>query len=641
MKHKINITQTLRHLLQVAACVFFSGLFLSIFTALKDVVVSLITGTFSITGLAGQLILLAIAVLFTILWGRFFCGYLCAFGSVQELIGWVFGHLFPRSRKVHPQFDRVMKYFKYAVLLAIVVLVWILQLPVDSSLSPWGVFGMLISGNLSVMSAAVPTLGFALLMAILIGSVFVERFFCRYLCPLGALFTLISGQRFFKIRRKESVCSGCRLCSRNCAMGVSVHDRPVVESGECIECMRCIGVCAPEALTANLNPAVAGTAAALMMCGLISVGNLTVDNTTVYAGEEQALSSIIELADKDTLAVETTEEKAGPFTDGVYTGRGDGFRGDVQVQVTVENGLISDITVLSAQDDAQYFNRAVSGIVAAILEQQSPNVDVVSGATFSSRGIMEAVADALSVDFDSSAVETAETSSDSAAIAVDEVPAASAEPVAETEEEAQYFLSKVKDHELYELFYLTLFFGLRREEILGLRWSAIDLNNKTMSINHTVTKGTIVNRTNTTKTASSAREYPLTDEQVEMFSQLKDKEKTNRKLFGNSYFDNDYVFKHADGSLYYPDYPTKAFRKIIKKIQELPQGITFHGLRSSCVSILVRQNMDVKSIQKWVGHTDIDTTLRIYAKVKDKEAKREISDAMNGIIPLKDYNRIT
>ena len=49
--------------------------------------------------------------------------------------------------------------------------------------------------------------------------------------------------------------------------------------------------------------------------------------------------------------------------------------------------------------------------------------------------------------------------------------------------------------------------------------------------------------------------------------------------------------------------------------------------------------MDVKSIQKWVGHTDIDTTLRIYAKVKDKEAKREISDAMNGIIPLKIYDK--
>lgn len=204
-------------------------------------------------------------------------------------------------------------------------------------------------------------------------------------------------------------------------------------------------------------------------------------------------------------------------------------------------------------------------------------------------------------------------------------------------EEALLFLSKVKDHELYELFYLTIFFGLRREEILGLRWSAIDFRNKTMIINHTVTKGLTVTRANTTKTASSAREYPLTDEQMEMFSLLKEREETNRNLCGNGYFESDYIFKHIDGTLYYPDYPTKAFRKLIKKIPELPQEITFHGLRSSCVSILVHQGMDVKSIQKWVGHADIDTTLRIYAKVKDKEAKREISDAMNGIIPLKDY----
>ncbi len=204
-------------------------------------------------------------------------------------------------------------------------------------------------------------------------------------------------------------------------------------------------------------------------------------------------------------------------------------------------------------------------------------------------------------------------------------------------EEAQHFLGKMKDHELYELFYLTLFFGLRREEILGLRWSAIDFKDMTLAINHTVTRGMTVNRANTTKTSSSAREYPLTEEQIEMFNQLKKKEDANRKLFGNGYQDNDYIFKHADGTLYYPDYPSKIFSKLIKKMPELPQGITFHGLRSSCVSILVHQGMDVKSIQKWVGHADIDTTLRIYAKVKDKESKREISETMKGIIQLKDY----
>ena len=204
-------------------------------------------------------------------------------------------------------------------------------------------------------------------------------------------------------------------------------------------------------------------------------------------------------------------------------------------------------------------------------------------------------------------------------------------------EEAQLFLSKIREHELYELFYLTLFFGLRREEILGLRWSAIDFRNGTMSINHTVTKGMTVNRTNTTKTTSSTREYPLTREQIEMFNMLKSKEDTNRKLFGNCYEESEYIFKHVDGKPYYPDYPTKVFTKLIRKMPELPQNITFHGLRSSCVSILVHKGMDVKSIQKWVGHADIDTTLRIYAKVKDKESKKEISDTMKGIIPLKDY----
>ncbi len=204
-------------------------------------------------------------------------------------------------------------------------------------------------------------------------------------------------------------------------------------------------------------------------------------------------------------------------------------------------------------------------------------------------------------------------------------------------EEAQLFLNIVKEHELYELFYLTLFFGLRREESLGLRWSAIDFKNKTMQINHTVTKGMTVMRKNTTKTASSARTYPLTDDQIAMFISLKEKESADRCLCGNCYIDSDYIFKHKDGSLYYPDYPTKAFGKIIKRHPELPQHITFHGLRSSCVSILVHQGNDVKSIQKWVGHADINTTLRIYAKVKEKDAKKEISDAMTDIIQIKNY----
>ena len=204
--------------------------------------------------------------------------------------------------------------------------------------------------------------------------------------------------------------------------------------------------------------------------------------------------------------------------------------------------------------------------------------------------------------------------------------------------EAQLFLAIVETHVLYELFYTALLYGLRREEVLGLRWSCLDLNAKTFQISHTVTKGTSINRLNSVKTEASMRTYPLTDEQVAMFMHLKEREEYNRKLFGDAYKENDYIFKHPDGSLYYPDYPTKAFGKVIKAHPELPQHITFHGLRTSCVSILVHEGYDVKRIQRWVGHKDINTTLKIYAKVKDKEAKQEILDGMTNIIKPKAYD---
>ncbi len=202
--------------------------------------------------------------------------------------------------------------------------------------------------------------------------------------------------------------------------------------------------------------------------------------------------------------------------------------------------------------------------------------------------------------------------------------------------EAQRFLKIIRDHELYEFFYVSLYFALRREETLGIRWSAIKLedpDNPRLVINHSVTIGTQVNRTDSLKTEASYDDFPLDPNQVEMFKELKKREENNRILFGNKYVENDYVFKHADGTPFYPDYPSKIFKKIIDDNPNLPQHITLHGLRKSCVSILVHRGLDIESIRKWARHKDVTTTLKIYTEVKDKEAKENVARIMTELLP--------
>lgn len=376
-----SLTQIIRHIVQLAAFLLFPELFITVLHALGDVVTALTNGAFSVSALSAQLITLAAVFIITAVWGRFFCGYLCSFGALQEFFFWISKRVFRSKTMIPARLDRILQYLKYLVLAFIAVALWMLALPMDASLSPWGIFGMLISGNLSVMAAAVYTVGFVLLLVFFIGSLFVERFFCRYFCPLGALFTIISGKRCYKIRRDESACIHCGLCEEVCGMGVSILKKDVVSSGKCIDCMQCLTICPKECLSANPAPAVAGTAAAIAMCGLVQIGNLTVPE---------------DIATLDTYQFDETE--TGNYVDGVYTGVGAGFRGDTEVQVTVEHGYITDITVLSYEDDTEFFQKAQSSILSQILSKQSIEVENVSGATFSCNSIINAVADALGIE---------------------------------------------------------------------------------------------------------------------------------------------------------------------------------------------------------------------------------------------------
>ena len=196
-------------------------------------------------------------------------------------------------------------------------------------------------------------------------------------------------------------------------------------------------------------------------------------------------------------------------------------------------------------------------------------------------------------------------------------------------EETKQFLNAVKNEPLYPLYLITAIYGLRRSEVLGLKWDSIDLNNKRLTIQHTRTRCNEIIEKDKTKTKSSLRSFPLTDEVVNLLVKIKLQEKRNKMLFGKDYVSNYYVFKWEDGRPYSPDYITSKFAKTLKKYGL--KHISFHGLRHSCGSLLNEQGFTLKDIQEWLGHSDIQTTANIYLHL-DTKRKENIAKSISSIL---------
>ena len=169
-------------------------------------------------------------------------------------------------------------------------------------------------------------------------------------------------------------------------MGIPLYREDTVRSGECIDCFHCMEICPRNNISANPAPSVAALITVGALTGLYYVGTLSADSGALQAsGSSQTV-----------LSESQSSSKSGQYADGVYTGSAQGFRGDTEVSVTVESGAITGIKVLSYKDDQEFFTKAKNTIIANILKLQSADVDTVSGATFSSKGLIDAVADALS-----------------------------------------------------------------------------------------------------------------------------------------------------------------------------------------------------------------------------------------------------
>lgn len=201
--------------------------------------------------------ILGVLLAYTIVFGRFFCGYACAFGSLGDAVRaaclWVC-----KKRKKKPlawkeSWSNLLVCLKYIILIAVIMLCFLGKYSAMRGSSPWDVFSMLMAGNFKLGAYGI---GAALLVVILIGMALCERFFCRFLCPMGAVFTLMPVIPLFSLNRTREECvKGCSGCKRVCPSDLDLPEAGTLDiSGECFQCGKCIHVCPKQNVKRTVIP---------------------------------------------------------------------------------------------------------------------------------------------------------------------------------------------------------------------------------------------------------------------------------------------------------------------------------------------------------------------------------------------------
>lgn len=207
------------------------------------------------------------------------------------------------------------------------------------------------------------------------------------------------------------------------------------------------------------------------------------------------------------------------------------------------------------------------------------------------------------------------------------------------ENELNELFEKSKDDPLNLIIRMASYYGLRRSEVLGLKWDAFDFDNKTITIKHTVTIGRIdgkrqIYSKDRTKNKSSYRTLPLIDDIADRLLEFKGQQEYFKKAFGKSYYnkDKEYVFVKPDGKLTRPDYVSEHFKNLLKNLEL--RHIRFHDLRHSCASLLLAKGIPMKAIQEWLGHSNFSTTANIYAHL-DSNSKQLSAQAITSAFEIK------
>lgn len=194
-----------------------------------------------------------------VLFGRWICGWICPFGLIQDILNRIPGRKLIVNRKV----NGILKYLKYLVLILFVLLLPALLADEFGLSTPYfceyicpagtlegGVPLVLMNEPLRETVGLLFAWKMFILISVIIASILIYRPFCRYLCPLGAFYSLFNKVSFYSYKVDKSRCTNCNACSRKCKMNLAPDKNP--NDFECIRCGSCIKACPSKAILYNL-----------------------------------------------------------------------------------------------------------------------------------------------------------------------------------------------------------------------------------------------------------------------------------------------------------------------------------------------------------------------------------------------------
>ncbi len=273
--------------------------------AMTQTAAGLLTGTTPPADRSDLWMLLG-AVLAAGIAGSLFCGWLCPLGSVQEWVGKLGRRILGRryNRLVPGNVDRVLSFLRHAVLGLLVVQTVRFGAALGTALNPARALMHVWTGGAFVA-------GLAVLAAVLGGSLLVERPWCRWLCPFGALQGVIARVSPWTIRRNASVCISCRKCSRVCPFSIQVDRVSAVRDGRCNRCTHCVAACPVAGALDFVNgPPAGATARGISLSGGITAALLVVALVLLPAGIARATGAWI--PPSSALSASLTPDEIGP-----------------------------------------------------------------------------------------------------------------------------------------------------------------------------------------------------------------------------------------------------------------------------------------------------------------------------------------